>query len=62
MTLEEAGISTKEIKNLFTELRKGANHPLMLLHYFKGKTTEVVNVLDRTGYFGDQATRDMVRI
>lgn len=47
---------------MFTELRKGANHPLMLLNYFKGggKLEEVVTVLHRTGYFGPQATRDMV--
>lgn len=62
VSLEDAGISAKEIKNIFTELRKGANHPLMLLNYFKGggKTEEVVDVLHRTGYFGAQATRDMV--
>ena len=63
-TLESAGISAKEIKNIYTELRKGANHPLMLLNYFKGegKTTQVVDVLHRTGYFGSQATRDMVGV
>lgn len=61
-TLEAAGISAKEIKNVFTELRKGANHPLMLLNYFKGgeKLEEVISVLHRTGYFGPQATKDMV--
>lgn len=60
--LEAAGISTKEIKNVFTELRKGANHPLMLLNYYKegGKMDEVINVLHRTEYFGNQASRDMV--
>lgn len=63
-TLESAGISAKEIKNIYTELRKGANHPLMLLNYFKGegKTMQVVDVLHRTGYFGSQATRDMVGV
>lgn len=62
-SLEAAGVSAKEIKNIFTELRKGANHPLMLLNYFKGggKVEEVVDVLHRTGYFGAQATKEMVR-
>lgn len=62
--LEAAGISAKEIKNVFTELRKGANHPLMLLNYFKGggKLEEVIKVLHRTGYFGAQATKDMVSL
>ncbi|CAN0047681.1 unnamed protein product [Pylaiella littoralis] len=62
MGLEEAGISAKECKNIFTELRKGANHPLMLLNHFKGggKLKLVVEVLHRTGYFGGQATKDMV--
>lgn len=62
-SLEAAGISAKEIKNVFTELRKGANHPLMLLNYFKGggKLEEVVNVLHRTEHFGGQATKEMVR-
>lgn len=62
VSLEAAGVSSKEIKNIFTELRKGANHPLMLLNYFKGggKTTEVVDVLLRAEYFGAQATREMV--
>lgn len=61
-SLEEAGLGAKEIKNIFTELRKGANHPLMLLNYFKGggKIDEVVDVLHRSSYFGGQATRDMV--
>lgn len=61
-SLEKAGVSAKEIKNVFTELRKGANHPLMLLHHFKGggKVEEVVAVLHRTGYFGGQATKEMV--
>lgn len=61
--LEEAGITAKECKNIFTELRKGANHPLMLLNHFKGggKLEQVVEVLHRTGYFGGQATKDMVR-
>lgn len=61
-SLEMAGVSSKEIKNIFTELRKGANHPLMLLHHFKGggKVGEVVDVLHRTGYFGGQATKGMV--
>ncbi|CAN0490815.1 unnamed protein product, partial [Ectocarpus sp. 12 AP-2014] len=60
--LEEVGISAKECKNIFTELRKGANHPLMLLNHFKGggKMEKVVEVLHRTGYFGGQATKDMV--
>lgn len=60
--LEEAGITAKECKNIFTELRKGANHPLMLLNHFKGggKLEQVVEVLHRTGYFGGQATKDMV--
>ena len=60
--LEDAGIPSKEIKNVFTELRKGANHPLMLLHHFKGegKVEEVVKVLHRSGYFGGQATKEMV--
>lgn len=61
-SLEKAGVSAKEIKNIFTELRKGANHPLMLLHHFKGggKVEKVVGVLHRTGYFGGQATKEMV--
>ncbi|CAM9365817.1 unnamed protein product, partial [Ectocarpus sp. 8 AP-2014] len=60
--LEEVGISAKECKNIFTELRKAANHPLMLLNHFKGggKMEKVVEVLHRTGYFGGQATKDMV--
>lgn len=58
---EAVEISAKEIKNVFTELRKSANHPLMLLNYFKGgKLEEVVKVLHETGYFGGQATKEMV--
>lgn len=62
--LEEAGISAKECKNIFTELRKAANHPLMLLNHFKGggKLEKVVEVLHRTGYFGGQATKEMVSV
>lgn len=62
LLLEEAGITAKECKNIFTELRKGANHPLMLLNHFKGggKLEQVVDVLLRAEYFGAQATKDMV--
>lgn len=60
--LEAAGFGSKEIKNIFTELRKAANHPLMLMNHFKGggKVEEVVNVLHRASFFGGQATREMV--
>lgn len=62
--LEAAGFGSKEIKNIFTELRKAANHPLMLMNHFKGggKVEEVVDVLHRASFFGGQATRDMVRL
>ncbi|CAN0426698.1 unnamed protein product [Ascophyllum nodosum] len=54
--------SAKEIKNIFTELRKAANHPLLLLTHFEGsgKIDEVVSVLHRASYYGAEASRDMV--
>ena len=62
-SLKEAGLGAKEIKNIFTELSKAANHPLMLLDNFKGngKIDELVNVLHRASYYGAEASRDMMR-
>ena len=62
-SLKEAGLGAKEIKNIFTELRKTANHPLMLLNHFEGsgKIDEVVSVLQRASYYGAEASRDMAR-
>ena len=58
-----ATTSAKDIKNIFTELRKAANHPLLLLNHFdsSGKIDEVVSVLHRSSYYGAEASRDMVR-
>ncbi|KAG5185729.1 SNF2 family N-terminal domain-containing protein [Tribonema minus] len=55
--------STTEAKNVFTELRKAANHPLLLLHHYKDDATisRIVEVAYGAAYFGDAATPQMVR-
>ncbi|CAM9581935.1 unnamed protein product [Chrysoparadoxa australica] len=52
-----------ESKSIFTDLRKAANHPLLLQHYFKDKEVikRVEDALHSSHYFGDRATLDMVR-
>lgn len=50
-------------ESVFTELRKSANHPLMIKQLFggKGRDLEVIgDELFRVGFFGRQATRKMV--
>eukprot|EP00611_Tribonema_gayanum_P002499 TRINITY_DN11866_c0_g1_i1.p1 TRINITY_DN11866_c0_g1~~TRINITY_DN11866_c0_g1_i1.p1 ORF type:complete len:638 (-),score=244.35 TRINITY_DN11866_c0_g1_i1:362-2209(-) len=55
--------STTEAKNVFTELRKAANHPLLLLHHYKDDATisRIAEVAYGAAYFGDAATPQMVR-
>lgn len=53
--------SASEVKHLFTELRKAANHPLLIRHHFKdADVREVANVALATGHFGQAARHEQV--
>lgn len=56
-------MKTSDINNLFTALRKAANHPLLLrVHYTEDETIDMVaRVALANGHFGDQAGYDRVR-
>ena len=48
--------------SVFTDLRKAANHPLLLKRRYDAKATKKIgDVLARVGHFGASATRDMVQ-
>lgn len=51
-------VNKKETRNVFSELRKAANHPLLLREHFddKDKMEVMANRLFSSGYFGDSCT------
>ena len=55
--------SEKEAKNVFVELRKAANHPLLLREHFKdpAKIDRMKMVCLHKQWFGDQCTQEMVQ-
>ena len=55
--------SDRDAKNVFVELRKAANHPLLLLERYReeAKMKLLVTKLFGYGHFGDQCTAGMVR-
>jgi SWI/SNF-related matrix-associated actin-dependent regulator of chromatin subfamily A containing DEAD/H box 1 len=55
-------ISSSEANNIFTALRKAANHPLLLrVHFSDEKTLDLItSICQSTGHFGDQC--DLKRI
>jgi len=55
--------SATEAKNAFTELRKAANHPLLLRRHYadEAKMETIARALERAAHFGAAATGEMVR-
>jgi SWI/SNF-related matrix-associated actin-dependent regulator 1 of chromatin subfamily A len=55
--------SERDAKNVFVELRKAANHPLLLRQHFRceKKMTLLISRLHANGHFGDTCTTPMVR-
>jgi SWI/SNF-related matrix-associated actin-dependent regulator 1 of chromatin subfamily A len=57
------GLSKRSINNVFTELRKAANHPLLVRARFTTQllTEEVGPFLHRVGHFGGSASLQQAR-
>ena len=55
-------VKEREAKNIFVELRKAANHPLLLRRRFAGLSLDrVARTLHARGHFGDSCSLRMVR-
>lgn len=61
--LDAMVLSNKETRNVFSELRKAANHPLLLREHFndKDKMELMALHLHAAGYFGETCSIEMVR-